>query len=161
MQTTLRDVGNLEWFGSYFEVTTAVRFCAWFLNLFFMSKSLFSAAFGILVGWYAAKPYDLSVYGTSDIYYVKGLTLGTETGRIDSTFKSMDAMSAFLDSISAAHSNEFFEWNAKSIMTYTEVEVVNGKVLVRVPDVSGDSMIVVKMNAVDTTDSGTIHYVLD
>ncbi len=124
-----------------------------------MTKHLFTAAIGIFAGWYMA--YDFSVYGTDDIYYVKGFHLGTESGRVDSTFTSMEAMSTFLDSLSAANSNEFFEWNAKSIMTYTEVEVVNGKVLVRVPDASGDSMIVVKMNAVDTTDSGTIHYVID
>jgi len=125
-------------------------------------KSLCTAAIGILIGWYGSTKYDISVYGTDDIYYVKGLSLGTESGRVDSTFTSMEAMSTFLDSLSAANSNEFFDSKVREIHEYTEVEIVNGKVLVRIPHPSwSDSMIVVKMNSVDTIDGGTLHYVID
>ena len=125
-----------------------------------MTKSVITAAVGVLIGWYMA--YDFSVYGTDDIYYVKGFHLGTESGRVDSTFTSMKEMSVFLDSISAQHGNEFFDNLERAIRDYTEVEITNGKVLVRVPHPAwADSMIVIRTNSIDTIDGGTLHYVID
>ena len=123
------------------------------------------ASFGTFV-YFHDKEEDkvLTIYGANDIYYanVDELHIGTESGRVDSTFSSFLDMALFLDDLSANDTNDYDEWAVRSTIEYTEVHICGSKVSVVTPDVSSDTTFKFKLNASDTLDDGSVvFYTLD
>lgn len=130
-----------------------------------VTHALAFATWGVL-DYFHDKEQDkvLTIYGANDIYYanVDKLHIGTESGRVDTTFTSFLDMALFLDELSANDTNDYDEWAVRATIEYTEVHICGSKVSVVTPDVSSDTTFTFRLNASDTLDDGSVvFYSLD
>jgi len=69
----------------------------------------------------------LTFYGTDDIYYVDidKLHVGTESGRIDTSFETFQDMATFIDQISADVENRAMTYEITSALLSTSATITN------------------------------------
>ncbi len=70
----------------------------------------------------------LTFYGTDDIYYVDidKLRVGTESGRIDTSFDTFQDMAAFVDQVSADVENRAMTYEITAALKSTSATVMDG-----------------------------------
>jgi hypothetical protein len=70
----------------------------------------------------------LTFYGTDDIYYVDidKLRVGTESGRIDTSFDTFQDMAAFIDQVSADVENRAMTYEITAALKGTSATVMDG-----------------------------------
>jgi hypothetical protein len=122
--------------------------------------TLFVEGIVIALSLYMFPPkYDLSIYG-GDIYYVKGKHLGTESGRVDTTFATMQELSMYLDSLSAADYHDAIDWElARSMEEAAVVTSLDCEAVVLEAVLPYDDRYLrIQMSRADTIGNRIYHY---
>lgn len=117
-------------------------------------KNLLIFIFAFCIGVWSCKAfYGTLVFYGADIFYVdvNRLSVGTESGTIDTSFNSFNEMSQFLENKSADALNDMDDYNLKMSLLDGQAEILpNGRGI----EVRAGNLVIL----LDRTDDGYVYY---